>query len=175
MNQYERVLLVPGIASPQFVLKKWENYLKNNFPKIQVLVIEKFYHHLDIENLEHLANRVTNILKYEKPTLVIGHSFGGIIIRAAVERLEKTSHIKVVTLGSPHIMKRFGIERAKHALQVKEISPVPIISFGGYLDPVVPFRIAEYPQSKEHHNLWTDHWRFVFSEKVIKRVIENVN
>ena len=141
------------------------------------------YMHYQHQKLERIVEQGVTLLSQPQPTLVLAHSFGGILAKTMIQRLRDAGlcdphndHIyKLVTMASPHTMNLFGVKAAKHALQTPQwIERLPTVTLGGYLDPVVFYRYTRMNQST-HYNFWSEHLSFLLFSRMRKRVLQELD
>ncbi len=87
------------------------------------------------------------------PTLLVGHSLGGVIACSVSRTLKRTKVVGIVTINAPH--RYIGYSRVLDA--VGDL-PAPIVTFQGKRDRVV-FWGTKHPQSQLHTVLDVDHYR----------------
>ncbi len=71
-------------------------------------------------------------------------------------------------------MNILGIEKRKILLNYNPnlIYNAKVVSYGGYLDIIVPYKWTKY-SDEEHHNILATHFYFLFSRKIIRKIIES--
>ncbi len=172
-----RIIFIPGIKTYNFYLNGWRKDLATQFPKAEVIFLnDEFYMWWQMEKLEKIISKALNILKDGTPTIIIAHSFGGILAKTIIGRSPKANITKLTTMASPHTMSPLGIKKIKHKLNTPMTVNVPSYTFGGYFDPIVPYRYTMLSNSK-HQNLWCEHLGFLLfpwiRRKVTKEVLKN--
>lgn len=171
---FERILFVPGINTTSLELTRWKRDLEFNFPKTERVFIDDFtYFYWQDDKTEKIVQKGVDILNDGKSTLIISHSYGGVLAKTMINRSEYANVVMLVTMASPNKMNSFGIEDSKEFLGTPEEVSVPTVSIGGFLDPVVIFPNTNIDNSN-HTDLWAGHNSFLFSKNVRKKVWEFV-
>ena len=180
----KRIIFIPGIKTYQWYLSGWKRDLAARFPDREVIFLDDtFYLHYQHKKLVKIVDKGVALLLEEKPTLILAHSFGGILAKAIIQREQEACRLsqkntgvyKLVTMASPHGMTLFGVVAAKRALQVPQgIAQLPTVTLGGYMDPVVFFGHTQMPHSV-HYNLWSEHLGFLLSARIRNRVIQELD
>lgn len=174
--EFERVLFVPGINTPKFYLNRWNDDLVANFPTKEIIFLdEETYLYWQNEKTERIVEKGKNLLNDGKATVIIAHSYGGVLAETMIERAENANIVKLITMASPHQLNILGIDDSKSFLNTPENVEVPMFSFGGYIDPVVIFPLSDDLDDSEasnHQNLWSGHSGFLFKKDVRKQVLE---
>ncbi|MFH0845940.1 MAG: hypothetical protein V1851_00880 [Patescibacteria group bacterium] len=169
---FDRILFVQGIKTTSLELTAWKNDLEKNFPNDEIIFMDEFvYFYWQDGKTEKIVEKGTNILNDGKSTLIIAHSYGGILAKTMIERAENANVVKLITMASPNKMESFGIKNSKEFLGTPEDVDVPTISVGGFLDPVVLFPKTNIDNS-EHIDLWSGHTGFLFNKNVRQKVLE---
>lgn len=170
--RFERILFVPGISTPNFYLDRWRKDLEVNFPDKEIIFLSDiFYWYWQNDKTEAIVGKGVEILNDGHPTIVIAHSYGGVLAETMINRAENSQVVKLITMASPHQMNGFGIDESKDFLGTPDEVAVPTYSFGGYLDPVVLFPLSNAVDS-DHQDLWSWHSSFLFSKDIRKQVLE---
>ncbi|MDH3324377.1 MAG: hypothetical protein OEL89_01950 [Candidatus Peregrinibacteria bacterium] len=169
-----RILFIPGIKTWEFYLKPWRKDLPKSFPKDEIVFLDDiFYIHFEKEKCEKIVEHGVNLLNDGKETIVLAHSFGGILGKTIISRAENHNVKRLVTLGSPHQMNLFGVKQTKNFLETPDTVNVPTVTYGGYFDNVVPYQWTNTDNSK-HTNLWCTHIGFMLRAKVRARIISDL-
>jgi len=169
---FERILFVPGIKTWKIYFKGWEKDLEKFFPNIEKIFFYDFYLHFEHKKIEKIVEKGKKLLSDGKKTLIISHSFGGILAKTMINRCRKKAKIyKFITMASPHDMKIFGVNSAKKFLKTPLTVSVPTKTFGGFLDLVVPFFWSHCKNSQKKKNFWCGHLSFLFYRKIRKKVL----
>ncbi|MCK5021761.1 MAG: hypothetical protein KAR54_00740 [Candidatus Pacebacteria bacterium] len=171
-QNFDRILFVPGINTYTFDLLRWKRDLKKNFPTKEVIFLDDsvYYYWQDVET-EKVVEKGISILNDNKATLVISHSYGGVLATTMIDRAENDNVVKLITMASPHKMDSFGIDNSKEYLGTPDEVDVPTFSFGGYIDPVVIFPNTNNGNSN-HQDIWSGHSSFLFNKNVRRKVLE---
>lgn len=169
---FERILFVPGINTSAGELVRWKRDLGFNFPdKEKVFLDDTVYFYWQTEKAEKIIEKGVSILNDGKSTLILAHSYGGVLAKSIIQKAEKGNVIKLITMATPHQMESFGLDKAKENLEIPEDVPVETYSFGGYVDPIVFFNNSDLENSL-HQDLWSSHNGFLFDKDVRRRVLE---
>ena len=146
--------------------KKLRNAFNKHIPNAEFVFEGVFYFPWEKTKICNFSESVINKHDTGEDIILVGYSFGGIIATAIAERF-KISHVRmVVTIVTPHKIKIFS-----RMLGYSKEAPVPIISFGGIFDLVVPCSITKHPRSKQHIRLLSDHLiLFLFSCRPAERI-----
>jgi len=170
--KFERILFVPGINTPKFYLARWTKDLETNFPTKEIIFLDDYiYYYWQDDKTEAIVEKGVNILNDNKATIVIAHSYGGVLAETMIAQAEKANVVKLIAMASPLQMNGFGIDESKDFLQTPEEIDVPTYSFGGYIDPIVLFPLSNLDDSN-HKDLWSGHSGFLFNKDVRKQVLE---
>jgi triacylglycerol esterase/lipase EstA (alpha/beta hydrolase family) len=156
---------------------------------IYTLSLEPVYNDIDVFGRQ-LAERIQQVLSETgaAQVLLIGHSMGGLVSRAAVLRHGQAEHVAgIVTLGTPHFgtalaMPWSGLnvrQMADHSDWLTELSrqddsaaPVPVTSIFSYHDNIVaPQENAILPRAENHAVGGVGHMSLAFDRGIQQRVI----
>jgi predicted alpha/beta hydrolase family esterase len=168
-----RFIIICGIEYIKGSLNFWEKDLKKKFPKSEIILIKKFYYHFQHKKIEKITKKLISTINDSKPTIIIGHSYGGILALAAINRAKKSNIKLLVTLGTPHTMKGFGLISSKKYIKTPEHINNKTLTYGGYLDYIVPF-IFTKTSNNIHKNLISEHLGFVYSKKIRTKIIKDI-
>jgi len=172
--EFERIIFVPGINTPKFYLTRWKNDLEVNFEEKEIIFLDDHsYLYWQDEKTEAIVEKGVEILNDGKSTIVISHSYGGVLAKTMIDRAERANIVKLITMASPHQMNGLGIEESKDFLGTPDEVDVPTYSFGGYIDPIVLFPFSDVSDSN-HQDIWSGHRGFLFSKDVRRQVLEYV-
>ncbi len=176
-----QIILVPGILTKKSIILKWQCWLSELFPEDEIKVIGEYYTYLEIDKMKKLKEELLNLIDNNKETILIGHSFGGIIINSALNQSKKNKVKKVISIFAPNQMNLFGMKKRKEFLgySSKLNSNIKTKSYGAYFDYVVPFFWTKI-NNETHENLFTDHYVQLFYSKkffnkLIKKGVEDDN
>jgi|GEM_PF-2992647 len=169
-----RIIFIPGIlTSPELQKFQWGKAAREMFPDREVIVMEKTYVFTQHGAIQSIRDQVLEILADGQPTVLIGHSYGG-IIAVAVYWLAKnaglTNITKLITVVSPHTLEAPGLQESRDAVgySLQDIKDIPMYTFGARFDHLVPNKFTHYPGAR-HSNLLSSHsgvwltpraWRF---------------
>ena len=179
-EKVERIIFIPGIKTYDWYLKGWKRDLRAAFPDREVVFLDHvFYLHFQHEKLARIVEQGMELMVDGRPTAMLGHSFGGMLAKAILYRLYlkgRSKHIvRLLTMGTPHTMSMLGVKSAREFLDIPTVFPEEpqssIVTFGGYLDPVVPFPFTAMESSK-HENLWVEHLSFLLFSRIRHRMID---
>lgn len=113
----------------------------------------EFMHPWDTDRLRACRDRTVEKYDDGEKTIFVGHSMGGPIVCASAQRFERSCVLGIVTIFSPH---QYFYGEYLERLEATGPLPAPIITFGGRLDPLVPWG-TRHPDSVRHEMLWADH------------------
>lgn len=168
----QRVLFIHGIRNRPIYSKGWQTDLAAHFGAENVHMFTDFYMHTDHTVCERHVQSLVSIANDYKPTVIIGHSFGGMLAKALIARQTMPTLHTLVTMASPHGLELLGVQACKDFLCIPKTVVVPhMYSFGGLLDPIVPYMYSELPNAT-HTNLPVEHMAFVLSAEVRKQVLQ---
>jgi hypothetical protein len=171
--EFERILFVPGINTPKFYLVRWGEDLNVNFPNKEIIFLDNIYYfYWQDDKTEEIVEKGVEILSDGKPTIIISHSYGGVLAETMISRTENSQVVKLITMASPHQMNGLGLDESKDFLGVPDEIDVPTYSFGGYIDPVVLYPFSSAGDSN-HQDLWSGHSGFLFSKDIRRQVLEH--
>lgn len=171
-----RILFVPGIHSVQWYLHWWKKDLEKAFPHCErVFLDEVIYCYWQHEKMRGIVQKGVDIIDDGKPTIILAHSFGGILSKAIIEQSKKKNIVHFITMASPHNLDYAGVKKAKEAVCAPRNMDVSTESLGGYFDVIVPFFFSRFSQKKKHQNLWGEHMSFLWWPPFRKRVIQIIN
>jgi len=169
---FNRILFVPGINTSARELIRWERDLAFNFPNKEIVFLDDtVYFYWQNNKTEMIVEKGIEILDDGESTLIIAHSYGGVLVKSIIERSKGANVVKLITMASPRTMNSFGIEKSKDFLETPDNVTVPTYSFGGYADPIVLFPKTKIKDS-QHKDLWSGHNGFLFNKNVRKKVLE---
>ncbi len=167
-----RILFVPGIKTWQWYLSGWKKDLLRNFPNAEIVFLNKpIYLHTQKKKCDQIVENGVKILNDRKPTIVLSHSYGGLLAKTMIGRAKNAKVTKLVTMASPHTMNSFGVDSTRKFLKTPEFVEVLTQTIGGFLDPVVPYKYTQTKNSK-HQNIWCEHMGFLLAPWIRKKIIE---
>ena len=170
----KQIIFIAGILTSKFSLKLWKSVLKEKYPDRDIFCIGEHYSYWNIKRMKKVTKQGMNLVGNKKETILIGHSFGGIIIGSILNRTKNHRVKEIITIASPHKMNYCGMKRRKQVLKYSDKIPkgIKAKTFGAYFDPVVPFFLSSLKNSK-HKNLFLEHLIFIlFSKKTMKKILE---
>jgi len=164
---YDRIVFVPGIKTPVWAVDGWKSYLNYHFKNKEIVLIRDNYHYENKDDMIRLKKKLTDILVDGKKTLVITHSYGGIVVVASMqsEQAKAFNVKKIVTLAGPFdpdfsdlytSQEQIGYERS--ALNV------PMVSICGIFDTTVPCRSTVFPEAKQGPRILVEHIGFLLPQ-----------
>lgn len=170
----QKVLFVPGVFNPKWYQKYWKAEIENQ--DLEFIEFEnQYYSYWKIDEMKRAVDDGVKLFKkYENEELIIVcHSFGGILINCILQKLKNYKIKKIIILASPLGMNILGMKRRKKELNYNEnlIYNAEVISYGGYIDPIVPYVWTKY-NTEEHHNVFGEHFYFIFSKRFIRKIIQ---
>jgi len=168
-----RIIFVPGIKTWKFYLDGWKKDLAQHFADDERIFLDDFmYLHFEYKKLEKIIAQGVKLLDDGKPTIIIAHSFGGILAKTMIDRSKHHKVQKLITMASPHKMVLWGVRKTKTYLQTPACVDVPTQTFGGYMDSIVPFYQTGV-KNAPHKTLWSFHLGFLLSSKIRNKVIQS--
>lgn len=189
MKKAQRILFVPGIHTPKWHVRWWKKDLKKKFPYSQklrkklenqfsnheIIFMDKvIYYYWQHETLEELLQKGVEIINDGIPTIIVAHSFGGILAKAMISRAKNASIVFFLTMSTPHSLNYAKISDAKKYIAAPEQVPIPAESMGGYFDIIVPFFLSKLKDGKKHTNYFCEHMSFLWFPPLRKKVIEKL-
>lgn len=178
-----RLLCLSGIPIPPIPLlprpkeQIWPNIesaLRVPFPEIDEVKIERIERSCRPWDFDLMKTHCDDLVaRYDdgKPTIMVGHSAGGIFACYIAERFERTEVLGIVTICTPHRLMR-GLYPRK--LKVRNDVGIPIISMGGIIDLIVPVWATKHRQSCKHKRFWATHRRSFARRPDISRAIARI-
>ena len=173
----QKILFIPGIFNPRWYQKYWRALCtEHGFEYIELE--NPYYSYWRIESMEEVIEEwVEKFKEYENEELiVICHSFGGILINCILQRLGNYKIKKLVILASPLQMNILGMRKRKKLLKYNpdlNYDATKIISYGGYIDLIVPCVWTRY-KDEEHHTVFGEHFYFLFSKRFIRKILKSL-
>lgn len=170
---FNRIVFICGISANKYSLIKWDKMLNKIFPNTEIVIMRKYYLYTQKENVNFFVKDIIKKLSEDKKTLLIGYSFGGMLAKMCINSMKSTDHIMcLVTLGTPHSMKNFGIKEAIRNFSIPESVNIHTITIGGNLDAIVPLEYTKMKGSSVHYVLPCTHLAFVHIRRTRKEVID---
>lgn len=170
----QKILFIPGIFTPKWYLKYW----KSEAEKLNIEFIElenTRYSYFKINQMQERINEAIILLEkhHGENLTIVCHSFGGILINPIIQKSPKCKIKQIILLASPLQLNFFGMKKRKNILKYNPQLDykTKIITYGGYIDFVVPFFFTKY-KNEEHYNLFVEHFYFIFSKKFIRKNIQ---
>lgn len=173
---FTRIVFVSGINCHAWQLRAWERHVKKAFSDVTFLPVRHYYLHTDPERTAQMITDTQRALENStEKTLIIAHSFGGLIAKAAIARMQNPSHIDLlVTLASPHMMDDFGVRDTCELHDIPDTVSVPTLTFGGRLDVIVPDIHTHMTGEYSHITLTCTHVAFLWLRRTRKEVIDAI-
>jgi pimeloyl-ACP methyl ester carboxylesterase len=129
--------------------------LRETFPGVSIRVEEDAWcEPWEIRRMRRFIDRLVDTYDDGKPTLLIGHSLGGVYSCAIANRFRQTKVHGIVSIFAPHGMFGGFFPRVLSAHQKLN---VPIITVHGERDKWVRWG-TKHPQSAVHLSLDADHY-----------------
>ena len=143
------VLFVPGIVCPAFVQSSLKRDMLKHSSITNVLVRTDFYLHTQTDRCMAIVRDIKQDIATFKPTVIIAHSFGGMLAKKALSELNTHSVTVYCSLGSPHTMQFAGVASARRLINIPdELHNVEhVLTYGAEYDPVVPKAYTTLPNS----------------------------
>lgn len=173
-DSIERIVFVPGIKTDPIFLSGWKLYLTYHFPNIERVFIEGNYHYKNIESVTDIQDRLLEVLKEEKRTVVIAHSYGGIQIVAAMQSGEiDTSFVHKIVGLAPALDPVFkGLSESREVIGFSQ-DPIdtPMSTFCGIFDTTVPCKSTSFPGAEYVEKTLNSHVTFQLPQVFYGRTI----
>lgn len=163
----QRIIFLCGINTSSRVLYNWKKVLQEEFPHYEhVFLGDKYYKFSEINKMKTLVNETIEILKDNKETYIVAHSFGGILVGSILNNSSNHNITKILTFGSPHKMLKYGVEEKKRELSYSydAFKKINTITLGGHFDLLVRKSFTSLPYSI-HKNFFVEHQFFFFGSK----------
>ena len=167
----ERIFFIPGVKMFPELYKGWNKALAGSK---RHKVFKSLYMYNQHKKVLALRNKVLKALEDGEPTVLVGHSFGGIVAIAVAAEAKKKglkNIARVVTMASPHGIEIVGVKETKELLGYSNKLSVPVYSFGGLLDPLVLAKFAAYPGATQHINIPSTHSGFLYPNDIPAQVV----
>ena len=174
-----RIIFIPGIITAPALQKfQWGRAAKQMFPDREIICIDKIYVYPQHAVLRELREQVMNLLRDGVPTMLVGHSFGGIIATAVAHQAQQEgldNIVRLVTLATPHTMNvpsiaykiptpdsiDLDLEEARQVVGYRfEPLDIPVYTQGARWDHVVPRQYTHYPGEQAHVDVLSTHSGF---------------
>lgn len=171
-----RIIFIPGIiTSPKIQQFQWGRAAREMFPDREIVCLKRVYVYPQHEILLELKEQALDMLRDGKPTMVVGHSFGGIIATAAAQQAQREgleNVVRLITWATPHTMDvpdlahkipvpdsiHLGLEEARQAVGYRhEPLNIPVYTQGSRFDHVVPHRFTHFPGEQKYSLSWGSH------------------
>ncbi|HEY4487007.1 MAG TPA: hypothetical protein VJB70_04750 [Candidatus Paceibacterota bacterium] len=162
------VLDFPG--SEKYFWKPIKDEFLTCFPNSSFEVAHAFFLPWQKKKIKEFMKSVLRKYDTGEEILLIGHSLGGVVACSLVSSFTKSTIVGVVTILSPHRIKMFY----KMLNVSQENLQVPIISFGGIFDIIVPYFFSKPKYSTLHTLLTTDHLLFFLLSHAPARKIAQI-
>ena len=155
------ILDFPG--SQDRLWKHVREAFREKFPDAEFVAEHELYLPWQRAKIKAFEERILERHDCGEDLILFGYSLGGVIALSLAERFAKSRVILIATLGAP-----LRLARAR-------VPQIPVITFSGVLDPVVPWFLTALPGSM-HVNLISDHlfWLIV-SKKPARLIAENIH
>ncbi len=143
--------------------KIWANLvfaLKERYPGATFVYKHAWYQPWDIEKIQSLGERAVLDEDTGEDVVLLGHSMGGVNACGIAGQFKRSRVRGIVTIFSPHTMGGWLLPFLNFARMVYPNVPAPrapIISFGGWFDPLVWFFFTRHPNAVHHVNVISDH------------------
>lgn len=151
----------------------WIADLGHRFPDAEIAVVNGFYFYWpdEADVMGQMIAEGVTLLADERPTVIVGFSFGGLLAKAMVDQAEHHDVRAIVTMATEH---RRHLQRIAETRDVRLGVPmdvdVPIHSFGGWLDMIV-WPWTTFTDRSHHRFLATGHFAFMRSEATRAQVL----
>jgi alpha-beta hydrolase superfamily lysophospholipase len=147
--------------------------LRAHYPDATFVYKQAWYHLWELEKMKALSDSIVAEEDTGEDILLVGHSMGGIMACGIAKQFKQSRVLGIVTIFSPHELGKYlpRLDFYKKIYGGVSDPQVPIISFGGYLDPLVWWWRSRHPRSMHHVNFLSDHrfllgWRKHIAETI---------
>ncbi|MCK5460753.1 hypothetical protein KAI58_02110 [Candidatus Gracilibacteria bacterium] len=155
-------------------MKGWKKDLPHYFPNDEIVFLDELlYLHTQQNKMNKIVQKGIELLNDGKETIILSHSFGGILGKTMIDQAKNHQVKKFITMATPHEMNIFGVRKAKQFLKTPKTVSVETQSFGGFLDLIVPYFWSKPQNSIQHDNFWCEHISFLLIPATRRKVLKN--
>ena len=176
----DHILLVPGIFNFRWYWNGWQKDLRAVYPDAEIELLQWWYFCVPARRVEHFISRVAHeVDTRDGNILLLAHSFGGLVSKAAAEQTSKSPReLRIVTMSTPHSRNfrtwLFGAEWTKNRLQIPLKSPFVVQSIGGTRDIIVSAKIARH-EGGGYNSLPTSHLGIMLSHTMRQKILQKLS
>ena len=166
------LLFVPGINTLPIFLWPLRWNMRNQAYFTDYRIRKDVYSYTQHKRCERIVQSIMEDIIEHKPTVILTHSFGGVLAKTAVSRLKEHSVEVFCTMASPHQYDGSGINATRAYLGTPNtLSNVQVLlSFGGTNDKIVRPEQSIMPNAV-HINLAAKHSSFILNKAIINQVL----
>ncbi len=150
----------------------FEEELIRHFPRMEVVIMHYIYSPHHRKKVNELFVHADEILSDDKPTVILGHSLGGVLAKRIAQT--NANVCQLITMGTAHRSLIWQRYEKIHQFGIPDFVSKPTITFGGFFDPVAHFWLTKTKNS-EHHNFFCAHMGFLLShhirESIFRRIV----
>ena len=169
----KQIIFVLGIMTGNSIESRWKKWLCEIFPYDEVIMIGEFYTYFDYAGMQKRVKKIIELIENKKETILIGHSFGSLIMTSALAQSKENNVTNFISIFSPHKLNIFGMKKRKNLIGYsnKIDKKIKVKSYGAYIDHLAPFFLTKIGNEK-HKNYFTDHYiELSRSERFFKKLI----
>lgn len=177
-----KIIMIAGTwYSPGGYAQIWGNLmpaLQDRYPDATFVYKHAWYQPWDVKKILSVGEQTVLEEDTGEDILLLGHSMGGVTACGIASQFKKSRVRGVATIFSPHTMGWWlPFLNFKEILYPEAPAPqVPVISFGGWFDPLVWFFFTRHPQSVRHTMLLSDHrFMLAWDKRVASLIAETVH
>jgi surfactin synthase thioesterase subunit len=173
-----KIILIAGAwYTPSVYEGVWGNLEKSlaaQYPGATFARESVYFWPSEVEKVKDFA--ISIVQKHDREDeqiLLVGHSMGGVIACGIAPLFKKSKVVGIVTIFTPHTMGAFlprwnFYERYfPHA----QSDTIPVVSFGGLLDPTVWFLFTRHSNAVFHRLVLSDHHVVLGRSTALSRLI----
>ncbi len=167
----KKVIFIPGIFNLRWYQFRWRKECDRL--GYEFLCFDKpFYSYWNIKRMRKLISEGKRMLEKNSNSIVVCHSFGGILFNCILQKITKPKIKRVVLITCPLGMNIFGMRKRKKLLGYDGNLKYNFdsVSFGAYFDELVLPVWTRY-KDERHYNLFVDHMVVLFMKRVVKKIM----
>ena len=165
----KKVIFIPGVFNLRWFQSRWRNECEKLGYDF-LCFKNPFYSYWNIGRMGELIDEGKKIIEKNSNSIIVCHSFGGILFNCILQKINKIKIKKVIFIACP--FNWWGVRKALKTLGYDENLKYNFdsISFGSYFDFVVPFIWAKY-RDEQHYNLFAGHMDVLFAGRIVRKII----
>jgi pimeloyl-ACP methyl ester carboxylesterase len=179
-----KIIFIPGNNTSRslHLIEKsnWEEVIKKEFPSMNVEILYSPYDMWDIDLVQNTtAKLIQEIIEVDDNMILMGYSFGGLIVRLGYQKLPEIHQKKIkaiITMGTPHrIPNRRQRKFVEGTLGLIRSVDVPMLALTGYLDTAaLPYFARLRGVIMKTRSFWCFHPDFFYSKNIRKKVVKEM-